>query len=156
MDGYATKTGQDSHGIHGLRTPFGMGHKEACPVRGRIVQPPSLFAHVDACLITMEVLCAVHVPDSPALKVFEQSMGTYKKIVDAALRQEKTVLSKVALDAVVWLHLSHIQIDYMCFCGVANWTFRSLQKSVAGQEHAKTILSEARLAYYVRFLLTGT
>ena len=40
MDGYATKTGQDSHGIHGLRPPLGMGHKEACPVSGRIVQPP--------------------------------------------------------------------------------------------------------------------
>ena len=91
--------------------PFGMGHKEAYPVSGRIVQLPPLFAHADACLITMEVLCSVQVPDNPALKIFEQSMGIYKKIVDAALRQGKTVLSKVVLDAVVWQHLPHIQID---------------------------------------------
>ena len=50
--------------------PLRMGHKEPCPVSGRIVQSP-FFAHADACLITVEVLCPVQVPDSPPLKVFE-------------------------------------------------------------------------------------
>ena len=87
MDGYATKTGQDLHGIHGFRTSFGMGHKEACPVSGCTVQPPPLFAHADACLITVEALCPVQVPDSPALKVFKPSIDTCNEIVDAALGQ---------------------------------------------------------------------
>lgn len=80
VDGYAAKTGQDFHGIHGIRTPLGMGHKESCPVSGSIVQPPALFAHADACLITVEVLCPTQVPDSPTLKVFEQRMGICIKL----------------------------------------------------------------------------
>lgn len=98
MDGYATKTGQDSHVIHGLRTSFEIGHKEACPVSGRMVSPP-LFLPTRTPVSSQEV-CQVQVPDSPALKVFEQSMRICNKIVDAALRQGKTVLSKIVLNAV--------------------------------------------------------
>ena len=56
VNGYAAKSGQDFHGIHGVYPPFGMSHKEACPGCGRVVQPPSLFVHTDACLVKVDIL----------------------------------------------------------------------------------------------------
>ena len=87
------------------------------------MQPPSFFAHANPCLITVEILCPGQVPDCPALKIFETSMGICNEIGDAALGQGETVLSQVVLDAVVWQHLSHIQIDNVGFCGVAILNF---------------------------------
>ena len=122
MEGYATKTGQDPHGIHGFRTSLGMGHKETCPVSGCTVQPPPFLPTRMPVSSQLRYSARYKSQTAQRSKSSKPSIGIYNEIVDAALGQGEIVLSKVILDTIVWQHLSHIQIDW-AFVVLPYWTF---------------------------------